>query len=117
MIGFDPSPWLLLAVPFLAAALYVAWRGFARNEFRVRGEWAWKRYRTGSVDWYVTTLLNLTFVGAGLFMLYETAFHGKDVSREPRLAMPALAGDLVDTVRVETRPETLAACLADANHG
>ena len=117
MIGFDPSLWLLLAVPFLAAAIYVSWRGCARNEFRVRGEWPWKKYRTGSIDWYLSTLVNLTFVGAGFFMVYESTFRGTDFSREPELAMPALTGDLVDTIRVGSPPDALARCLADANHG
>ena len=117
MIRFDPSPWLLLTIPFLGVVIYVCYRGFARNEFRERGKWGWVIYRTGSFDWWLTTLGNLMFLGAGLFLLFQSAFHGSEFSREPELPMPAMTGSPIQSVIVPRSPDSLARCLAALDHG
>ena len=76
MIRFDPSPWLLFAIPFLGIVTYICYRGLSRNEFRERGRWGWFTYPTGSLDWYLGTLGNLLFLGSGLLILYYAAFKG-----------------------------------------
>jgi hypothetical protein len=81
MMSLDASPWLLFTLPFLGAAGYVCYRGLARNEFRERGKWGWFTYRTGSLDWYLATLVNLSFLGAALFMAYMSLFHAAAFSR------------------------------------
>ncbi|WP_299422645.1 hypothetical protein [Sphingomonas bacterium] len=113
----DPSPWLLLTVPFLAVAAYVSYRGWARGQFRVPGRGGWAHYHNGSLDWYGATLLNLVFLGAGVFMLYQSVFRGSDFSREPVLPMPVLTGEPIETVKIKGDPGSLARCLATKNHG
>ncbi|MGN6821017.1 MAG: hypothetical protein ACTHJR_20375 [Sphingomonas sp.] len=117
VVKLDPTPWLLLSVPFLAATLYFFSRGLRKSQFRVPGTSGWAHYPNGSLDWWTSTLVNAVFVCSALFMVYESLFHGSEFSREPQLPMPSLAGTRVESTRVPESAQMLAACLADLNHG
>lgn len=117
MIRLDPSPWLLLTVPFLAVVLYFFDRGMRRNQFRVPARSGWATYPIGSLDWWTATAVNVVFVGSASFMLYESLFNGSIFSREPSLPMPALDGTHMASVIAREQPWELAQCLATLDHG
>ena len=117
MIQFDPSPWILLATPFWFAIAYVTHRGLVRNEFRVRAKNGWAHYPTWSIHWVIATVTNFIFFGFGAWIFYMTLFHGSDFSREPELPMPAVTGELIETVHVARSSDSLAQCMADLIHG
>jgi hypothetical protein len=117
MTNLDPSPWLLLTIPFLAVGLYFFDRGVRRNQFRVPARSGWATYPTGSLNWWAATAVNVVFVGSALFMLFASLFNGSNFSREPSLPMPALDGARVASVIVREQPSVLAQCLANLDHG
>jgi hypothetical protein len=117
MVELDPSPWLILAVPFFLAVAYVFRRGLVRNEFRVRGKKGWAHYFTWSLGWTLATAVNLVFLGASMFVVYLALTRGSDFSREPELSMPPRGGRLTETIQVRREPSVLAECIADLNHG
>jgi hypothetical protein len=113
----DPSPWLVVAAPFLALTSYVTHRGLVKDEFRSPGKWGWFRYPRWSLDWISSTIINLVFLASFIFATYEALFHGTELSHSPDLPMPALGGELVETVHSSRDSAALAACLGDNGHG
>lgn len=117
MIAIDPSPVLLLTVPFLALVGYITRRGLVRNQFRAPGRWAWVSYPTWSLKWWSATSFNFVMLGAAVLIVCESLFHGAEFFREPVHPMPALTGALIKNVRVQRSPESLADCLSNLDHG
>jgi uncharacterized protein (DUF58 family) len=116
MPRLDPSPWLAVVIPYLLAVAYLTYRGLARNEFRAPGKSGWARYRAGSADWLLSTVLNLLLTVAGLFMLWAALFDGAAFTREPVLKRPEASGALVQNVRVDRSPGEVVRCLTELNH-
>jgi len=113
----DVSPWIVLAVPWLVLTGYITFRGFAKNEFRERGRWGWHRYRAYSFEWWGGTLVNLLFLGVGLFLFYQALFHGTEFDREPVHPPPRISGEPIKTVHASATSQPVALCLANLNHG
>lgn len=86
MPAFDPSPWLLAATPLLVATAYLTYRGLIRQEFRRRGTHGWFRFEPWSLDWIVSTVLNLTLLAASSCLTYASLFHGSTFSQTEKSA-------------------------------
>lgn len=80
MLSLDPSLWLLVVLPFWTGMLYLTYRGLRRNEFRERGRWGWFRYETWSLDWFLSTFMNVGLLGAFTFAVIQLLFVGSMVS-------------------------------------
>ena len=76
MLSLDPSPWLLVALPFWTGILYLTYRGLSRNEFRERGRWGWFHYQTWSLAWFLSTFMNLGLLAAFTFTVIQLLFNG-----------------------------------------
>lgn len=113
----DVSLWILFATAWLALTGYLTFRGLAKNEFRERGRWGWHRYRAYSFEWWGGTVVNLLFLGIGLFFFYQEFFHGSEFGREAIHPPPRISGEPTKTLHASGTAQQVALCIADLNHG
>jgi len=116
MLSFDLTPWLVVTIPYLLIVAYVTYRGLAQREFRVIGKYGWARYRVGSFDWWLSTMVNFALLAAGVIMLKWSVYNGADFARDPVPPMPAASGKLIETAHIDKRAHVLAQCLSELNH-
>ncbi|MBX7502457.1 hypothetical protein K3181_13500 [Qipengyuania sp. YG27] len=76
------SEWQLWAFRAFIVALIAlwgrtAWRGFARDEFRVIGRFGWHQSERYSFSWWTGTALNIVYLACLFFVLILSLIPGR----------------------------------------